>query len=115
MKIDYEALGKRIQKFRQARNYTQEYMAEQIDMSVQHVSNIENASKKPSLATLMNIAEVLDVTLDDLLAESYIKEKRKDVFYKEMEVILEQCSADEQKVVAATLKTLVESLLERRR
>ena len=42
MEIDYVAIGKRIQKFRRKLKMSQERLAEQINVSVPHMSNIEN-------------------------------------------------------------------------
>ena len=75
MEINYEALGERIRKLRKLNNMTQEYVAEKLEVSIQHISNIENASKKPSLALLVDLAELLGVRLDDLLADTYPKER----------------------------------------
>lgn len=76
MEINYKALGERIRKIRKIEGMTQEYLAEKLEISTQHMSNIENASKKPSLALLMDLAELLGVTLDELLADSYPRKGR---------------------------------------
>ena len=115
MEIDYKALGARIREIRQKKGLTQEYVAEKAEISVTHMSNIENASKTLSLKLLVIIAGVLEVTVDQLLVDSYPREKRQDVFFKEMEVMLEQCNAGERRVVINTVTSLVDSLLEKRK
>lgn len=115
MEINYEALGARIRKIRKQKHMTQEYVAEKTEISVPHMSNIENASKKLSLKLLVSIADILEVTVDELLMDSYPVEKRQDIFYKEMEVMLERCDAGERQVVVNTVASLVESLIERRK
>ena len=38
---NYEPIGKRIKSVRLERKYTQEYVAEKLDVSCQHISDIE--------------------------------------------------------------------------
>ena len=114
MEINYKALGERIRKIRKVEGMTQDYLAEKLEISTQHMSNIENASKKPSLALLMDLAELLGVTLDELLADSYPKEKNGDALYTETEMILERCSAKERKIAVEMLEALVSSMIRNR-
>ena len=67
MKIDYSQLGKNIARYRKFNGLTQEKLAEYIDLSNNHVSNIENNHSVPSLETLIKICEVLNITPDVLL------------------------------------------------
>lgn len=46
MEIDYTAIGKRVKKFRKSRRLSQEQLAELLDISVPHMSNIENGKTK---------------------------------------------------------------------
>ncbi|HIX66583.1 MAG TPA: helix-turn-helix domain-containing protein [Candidatus Anaerostipes excrementavium] len=114
MEINYEALGERIRKLRKLNNMTQEYVAEKLEVSIQHISNIENASKKPSLALLVDLAELLGVRLDDLLADTYPKERTGDVLYVETAMLLERCNAKERRIAMDMLESLVESLIRNR-
>lgn len=68
--VDYEALGKRIKGFREDRKMTQEQLAETVNLSPTHISNIETAHTKVSLCSLVAIANELKVSLNDLLEES---------------------------------------------
>lgn len=73
MTIDYKALGAKIKEYRKKENITQEQLAEMADISLSHMSNIETASASVSLPALKLIADALDVTLDELLIDSYSK------------------------------------------
>ena len=44
MDIDYLAIGKRIKAYRKERKMSQEELAEEIDISVPHMCNIENGN-----------------------------------------------------------------------
>ena len=65
--IDYYIVGSRIRQYRIERNITQEELAFQVDTSAAYISNIERGIKKPSLQKLSEIAEVLQVTVNDLI------------------------------------------------
>ena len=46
IKIDYKSIGLRIKAARQQLHYTQEQVADLCDVSIQHISNIENNKTK---------------------------------------------------------------------
>ncbi len=68
--IDYEALGRRVKYYRQKAGLTQAEFAEKLGISVQYTSAIENGKKQASLACLVDAANVLNVSMDALLADS---------------------------------------------
>lgn len=65
--MDYEKIGKRIRDLRRQQGYTQDALAEAVDLSAPFISHIERASKRASLETIFRIAKVLNVTVDYLL------------------------------------------------
>ena len=67
MKIDYLMLGEKLKQQRKKQGITQETLAEYVDLSVSHLSHIENGSTKVSLQTIVNIANILNISLDELL------------------------------------------------
>lgn len=70
MALDYSALGKRISNFRNASGFTQEQFCEKLNMSRKHISQIEAATSRPSLEALVDIANLLGISADDLLVDS---------------------------------------------
>ena len=70
----------KIQKYRIKGGYTQESLAEAVDLSTSYVSEIETGKKRPSMKTLEKIAAVLGVPLVALLDEGPETEPKKDVF-----------------------------------
>ena len=64
-------LGRRLQQTRETRGYTQELLAELLDVGVQHVSNIERGVTGISLSALARVCDVLDVSADFLLLGAY--------------------------------------------
>ncbi len=65
--IDYAELGKRIKRIRGEKKISQEKLAEMIDVSIPHMSNIENGKTKFSLQVLVDVADALNTTPDVLL------------------------------------------------
>lgn len=68
--MDYEDLGKRVRRQRQALQWTQEELAERAGVSTSFVGHVERGSRKTSIETLVALANALDVTTDYLLAGS---------------------------------------------
>ena len=66
LEIDYKKLGNRIKEARLTANITQETLAELVDLSITHISNIENGHAKVSLPALFDIAVVLSTSIDAL-------------------------------------------------
>ena len=67
MDIQYDVIGSRIRLRRKELNLKQCQVAEQLNISNNHMSSIENGREKPSLETLLGICNILNVTPDYLL------------------------------------------------
>lgn len=67
MTLDYDLIGKRIKKRRKQLKLTQEKVAETVDISSQHMSNIERAISIPSTEVIMRLAIALKTTPDEFL------------------------------------------------
>ena len=113
MTIDYEALGAKIKEYRKKENITQEQLAEMADISLSHMSNVASASV--SLPALKLIADALDVTLDELLVDSYSKKQKEYLYSKKLECILEQCETVEQEIIVNTASALADNLVKNRK
>lgn len=69
--IDWiNVVGKRICQLREEHKLTQEELAEASAISPSFLGLIERGQRTPSVATLLKIAQVLDITLDELFNES---------------------------------------------
>ncbi|MBO5303970.1 MAG: helix-turn-helix transcriptional regulator [Lachnospiraceae bacterium] len=65
---DYKpAMGKRLRTYRQLNNYTQENMAEILDISLKHYSEVERGITGLSIEKLIFLSERFDISLDYLL------------------------------------------------
>ena len=108
MSIDYKSIGRRIKAARTRLDMTQERLAEQVNLSPSHLSNIETGTTKVSLPTIIKLANALQVSVDSLLADSVVQSKA--VFEEDIQTILSDCDDYEIRVIAdiaaATKKTL---------
>ena len=59
-------LGKKIKKLRKAMGYTQEQLAELVDIDDKHLSKIENGIHLPTYKTIKKLSEVLNFNLQDM-------------------------------------------------
>ena len=65
--MDYKKIGQNVRKYRRANGFSQEELAEKVNISTTHMSHIETGSTKLSLPVFVDIAETLQVRADDLL------------------------------------------------
>ena len=79
------AIGENIRKFRKKNDLTQEALADRLGVSYQSVSRWENGATYPDLELIPAIAEVLAVTVDELMGMPQIeKEKRATEAFDEL-------------------------------
>lgn len=62
-------VGRRIRTLRLARGWTMSRLAEETDMSVQYVSEIEHGKKSMTISKLYSMAQALEVSVDRLISE----------------------------------------------
>ena len=62
----YKKLGKRIKELRLEKNLTQSDLAEIIDMHYSYPGEIERAEKKPSLDTIIKLANAFSIKVSEL-------------------------------------------------
>ena len=68
--VNYLAMGNRMKIKRRAKNMSQEEIAKAVQISMSFYGNIERGRRIPSIDTLVAIANVLEVGVDYLLADS---------------------------------------------
>lgn len=63
----YQNIGQRISQLRKSRGITQEKLAEELDVTIKHVSAVERGVSSLSLEKMIEISKILDCTLDYLI------------------------------------------------
>lgn len=64
-------LGPNIKKARLKRGYTQEFLAEKINISIDLLRNIENSRNVGSIQTLLNLCNFLEITPNTMFENLY--------------------------------------------
>lgn len=72
-KMNYQQIGKRIKEQRKCHNISQQEMANYLNFSYQHISNVERGITGISLELLVRISNLLQVSVDYLLQDSLIQ------------------------------------------
>lgn len=103
MSINYEAIGKRIRTIRKSLGLSQAKLAEKSGVEPSNISHIERAATKLSLPTLINIANALGVSLDELVFASLIKNEHIQI--KEINDLLSDCNNKELRSLIEIIKT----------
>lgn len=62
----YKLLGENIKRYRKVKGLTQQELADKLGISLNFMGKIEVAFSKPSLDTLIKIAEGLNISVSDL-------------------------------------------------
>ena len=102
--LDYAAIGLRIQAVRKARGVSQEALCNLTNLSQPHFSHIECGKTKPSLYTLVSIANALGTTVDSLLYDSITVSV--DSYDKDFKDLLTDCTEEERRILLETAKQL---------
>lgn len=106
--MDILQLGKRIRELRLEQGLTQEELAGAAELSVSYLSHIERGVKKASLATVIQLAAVLQTSVDSLLeaaCASDTEELAPDVYS-----LLQDCSEFERQVIFEISRALKQVL-----
>ena len=72
---------KNIQAIRKSNGYTQERLAEKIEVSVRYVSDIEQDRANPSYEVLIRICNLFKVSMDQIFSEYLNIKENKNVEY----------------------------------
>ncbi len=105
MKLDYAAMGKRIKRLRREQRLSQERLAELIDVSTPHMSNIENGKTKFSLQVLIDLANALNTTPDVLLLDQMkSQDKTRCMVIEEIDRELSDCTMAQMTLIEESVR-----------
>ncbi len=91
-------LGQRIKYYRKARGFSQETLAEMLNISPRSLGNAENGRYFLSLTNLQKLFEVLDINPYELFI--FDKEPPKNIVYNDVLKKLENFKGDKKKLYA---------------
>lgn len=105
--IDYKAIGLRIKTARGRKGLTQGHIAQLTGLSTPHISNIETGNTKLGLPTIIHLANVLDVSVDELLCDNI--QRSEQIYYNELANLTKDCSVDELHIISELAKVIKKS------
>jgi len=104
MPVNYNQLGERIKHFREEKNLTQEAFSEKLDLARENINRYENGTKHPALETVVDIANALGISVDDLLVDSL--EHPISTADSEIHRLLLDCNKIEEQILTKTVAEL---------
>ena len=111
MALNIISIGKKIKTLRRRRGLSQMTLSEMVDCSPTYISYIENGYKSMSLETFVEIANALNATADELLAENLVNTIK--VTNHEFAGLLSDCTEYERLVLFDILQAAKAALRER--
>lgn len=108
MAVDYEMIGRRIRELRKMKGMTQIALADEVNLSPTYLSYLENGNKKPSINTVVTIANALGVTSDEILCGNL--EYNPTEYHADIDKLFSDCSKYEKIVILDTAKTMKDSI-----
>ena len=102
--IDYKAIGLRIKTARTRKGLTQGNIAQLTGLSTPHISNIETGNTKLGLPTIIHLANVLDVSVDELLCDNIHRSEQ--IYSHELSDLLQDCTVDELHIISELAKVI---------
>lgn len=106
--LDYRLIGSRIREYRVQQCITQEKLAEIIHVSSTYVGAVENARKRPSLTTLVKMANALGTTPDFFLIGNIWNDIPQ--CKNELNELLQDCSPYERQIIFALARAVKNTL-----
>ncbi len=97
-----------IRKRRKEKNYTLEQLAEKLNVSTTFIGQIERAKGKPSLETLVKIANVLEISPDSLLFGDLNTQSGNNHFTKKITELTENFSSKDKELLLKNIEIINE-------
>lgn len=69
--LDFKTIGQKIKARRVSLGFTQEYVADILNVNPSHISNIEGGRSHPSLTVLISLANVFQCSVDYFIGSEY--------------------------------------------
>ena len=102
--LDFKKIGAKIRERRLSKGYTQDYIANHLDVDTSHISNIEHGRCKVSLTALVGIANALDCSVDNFLTSEYINKALP--IDTELANKLQNCTLDQKRQISRIIDVL---------
>lgn len=103
-KLDFKPLGMAIKKAREAKGWTQEYLAQLVDLTPRSIMYIENRGQHPRLNKFYLLVTLLGISVDQFFFPC--SQEGDDNRRKQIDVLLKDMEEKELIVIEATAQGL---------
>lgn len=107
MALDYIIIGERLKKARLAKGFTQENLAEKLDLSVAFLSRVERGNAHINLSRLSELCSILEISEGEILNGT--SSNASDYMKSDFNTLLKKCSPEKQKLIYNIAKVIAES------
>ena len=97
-------VGLRLKEIRKLRKYTQEQLAELVDLDVTTIGKAEQGISTPSMSNLEELAKILDVDIKDFFDFSHLEERN---HRKELIKIFDSLPKERQIIIYKIAKSFI--------
>lgn len=105
MALDYKLIGSRIHDARINKGFTQEVLAEKLDVSIAFLSRVERGTTEINLKRLSQICALLDVTEGEILNGS--SSTSKSYLNSDFSGLLKSCPPEKLKLIYDISKVII--------
>ena len=102
--LDFHALGREIKRKREAKGWTQEYLAQLVDRTPRSIMYMENRGQKPSLNVFYQLVTLLEISVDQFFFPD--KLNGESTCRKQIDVMLNSMDEKELTVMKYTAEGL---------
>ena len=103
-RLDFHALGREIKRKREAKGWTQEYLAQLVDRTPRSIMYFENRGQHPSLNTFYQIVTLLDISVDQFFYPD--RQNTESDCRQHIDILLNSMDEKELTVMEATTEGL---------
>ncbi len=108
MSVKKQDFGHIIKQARIKHNFTQEQLAEALDISARYMMSIEGGQRSPSLSLFFQIIRILEIDANQIIyPERNISDEEK--IRSNLSILLSRCNQHQLKVILAATRALLEN------
>lgn len=97
MAVDYNLIGERLKKARLSKGFTQDKLAESLNISVAYLSRIETGTTKVNLRRLSEICNLLSVSEAEII--SGVSDDSQNYLNNDLSDLLKSCSPEKLRLI----------------
>ena len=105
-RLDFHALGREIKRKREAKGWTQEYLAQLVDRTPRSIMYFENLGQHPSLNAFYQMVTMFGISVDEYF---YPDMGADEAAKKRISILLNSLSENELRLVEGIINAIIEN------